>query len=151
MMSTLFTLAERRPSFSGMSAKQTWKQHPLPGQGWRCQCLACPPPSSCCHRKSRVLEAPRVAKLMGFMRKREKYEMEDAKKSSGGMVPIEASLLSSDAGPLLRLAASLLGHNLCFVTRNQIKLFVLLTKDLLVRIKSCREGIEGVVCGKLIA
>jgi hypothetical protein len=50
------------------------------------------PPSSCCHRKSRVLEAPRVAKLMGFMGKREKYEMEDAKKSSGGMVPIEASL-----------------------------------------------------------
>jgi len=59
-------------------------------------------------------------------------------------------LLSSDAGHLLRLAASLLGHNLCFVTRNQIKLFVLLTKDFLVRIKSCRKGIEGVVRGKLI-
>jgi hypothetical protein len=50
------------------------------------------PPASCCHRKTRVLEAPRVAKLMGFTRKREKYEMENAKKSSGGMVPIEASL-----------------------------------------------------------
>ena len=92
MMSTLFTLAERRPSFSGMSAKQTWKQQPLTWPGVAMSMPGMPPPSSCCHRKSRVLEAPRVAKLMGFMRKREKYEMEDGKKSSGGMVPIEACL-----------------------------------------------------------
>jgi hypothetical protein len=150
MMSTPSTLAERRPSFSGMSASRPGSNNPLPGQGWRCQCLACPP---------FILLSPEKPSARGTSSGQAHGIYEEAREIRNGRrqkvfwgygAHRSQPLLSSDAGHLLRLAASLLGHNLCFVTRNQIKLFVLLTKDLLVRIKSCRKGIEGVVRGKLI-
>jgi len=151
MMSTLFTLAERRPSFSGMSAKQTWKQQPLTWPGVAMSMPGMPPPF--------ILLSPEKPSARGTSSGQAHGIYEEAREIRNGRrqkvfwgygAHRSLPLLSSDAGHLLRLAASLLGHNLCFVTRNQIKLFVLLTKDLLVRIKSCRKGIEGVVRGKLI-
>jgi len=39
-----------------------------------------------------VIEVSQVAKLIGFTRKQEKYEVENAKKSSGSMASFGASL-----------------------------------------------------------